>query len=323
MMNALETDFEDCELMAISVETLRASSVLSFDLYLPPQERRRPVLYRQREHPVAEADLQRLIERGVRTLYIATGDSTAYREYLRETLLKNDDIPPIERYQVLREATRAVLTEALAKGDQEAAVKITGELSEGMVQTVCDSQVALGDMLRVMSYDYSLFTHAMNVATNCLLLAGQLGIHDRQELLRIGQGGLLHDIGMQGVPRHIPEKPAKLTDYERRLMQEHPTIGFKELCRREDMTWGQLMMVYGHHERCDGRGYPAGLVQSEIHEYARLCAIADVYEAICRDRPYRRASRRRDAMEYLDRQSGRAFDEEMMRCWMSVVARQT
>ena len=172
-----------------------------------------------------------------------------------------------------------------------------------------------------MSHDYSVFTHAVNVATNCLLLARQLGINDRQELLQIGQGALLHDIGVQGVPRHIMEKPGKLTDRERRIMQEHPILGFKELRRREDLTWGQLMMVYSHHERCDGRGYPVGLVQSEIHEYARLCAIADVYEAICRDRPYRRASRRRDALEYLDRQAGRGFDEEMMRCWMSVVAK--
>ena len=59
-------------------------------------------------------------------------------------------------------------------------------------------------------------------------------------------------------------------------MQEHPARGFKELCRREDLAWGQLMMVYSHHERCDGRGYPVGMVQTEIHEYARLCAIADV-----------------------------------------------
>ena len=119
-----------------------------------------------------------MLERGVRTLYISQGDSAAYREYLRDTLLKNDDIPPVQRYQVLREATRAVLTEALSKGDQESAVKVTGELSEGMVQTVCDSQIVLNDLLRVMSHDYSVFTHAMNVATNCLLLAKQLGISD-------------------------------------------------------------------------------------------------------------------------------------------------
>ncbi len=137
----------------------------------------------------------------------------------------------------------------------------------------------LNDLLRVMSHDYSLFTHAVNVATNCLLLAKQLGINDKQELLQIGQGALLHDIGMQWVPRQIIENRGSSRPRERRIVQEHPARGFKELCRRENLAWGQLMMVYHHHERCDGRGYPVGMVQTEIHEYARLCAIANVYEA--------------------------------------------
>jgi HD-GYP domain-containing protein (c-di-GMP phosphodiesterase class II) len=322
-MSVAELEIEEGALMPIGVETLCASNILPFDLYLQGEGRSRLVLYRQRRHPIDNSDLQRLLQRGVRTLYIAQGDSAGYREYLRDTLLKNDAIPPVQRYQVLREATRAVLTEALSRGDQESAVKVTGELSAGIVQTVCDSQTVLNELLRVMSHDYSIFTHAMNVATHCLLLATQLGIRDNQELLQIGQGALLHDVGMQGVPRHIMDKPGKLSERERRIMQEHPTAGFKELCRRADLTWGQLMMVYSHHERCDGRGYPVGLVQSEIHEYARICAIADVYEALSRDRPYRRAPRRCDALEYLDRQAGRGFDEEMMRCWMSVVARKT
>jgi len=321
-MSAAEVDFDEGMLMPIGVETLCASHVLPFDLYLPGKRCNRLVLYRQRKHPISEADLQRLTQRGIRRLYIAQGDSATYREYLRNTILKNDDIPPVQRYQILREATRAVLTEALTKGDQESIVKVTGELSEGMVQTVCDSQLALNDLLRVMSHDYGVYTRAVNVATNCLLLAKRLGINEKQELIRIGQGALLHDIDAQAVPRHIMEKTGELTDRERRIMLQHPIRGFKELCRREDLTWGQLMMVYGHHERCDGSGYPVGLVQAEIHEYARLCAIADVYEALCRDRPHWPDSRRRDVLEYLDREAGRGFDEEMMRCWMSVVAKE-
>ncbi len=322
-MSVAEIDFDVGDLMPIGVETLCAATNVAFDLYLHNEGRNRLVLYRQRQHPLEKSDLQRLLQRGVRTLYIAQGDSATYREYIRETILNNHDIPPVQRYEVLRDAMRAVLTEALSKGDQESAVKVTSELSQGMVQTVCDSQIVLGDLLRLMSHDYSIFTHAMNVATNCLLLAKRLGINEQQELLQIGQGALLKDIGVQGVPRHIMEKPGKLSDRERRIIREHPVHGFKQLCRRTDLTWGQLMMVYSHHERCDGRGYPVGLVQSEIHEYARLCAIADVYEALCRDRPYRRAARRSDALEYLDRQAGRGFDEEMMRCWMSVVAKTT
>jgi len=321
-MSVADIELEESGLMSIGVETLRARGVLPFDLYLLGEQGRQPVLYRQKDLPVYESDLKRLLQRGIRTLYIPQSDSGVYREHLRETLLANEDIPPLERYQVLREATRSVLSEALHKGDHESAVKFTSDLSDGLVQTVCDSRAVLDDLLRVMSHDYSVFTHAVNVATHSLLLARRFGISGKRDLLEIGQGALLHDIGIQGVPRQIIDKPEKLSERERRIVQEHPARGFKDLCRRPELSWGQLMMVYGHHERCDGRGYPVGLVRSEIHEYARICAIADVYEALLRDRPHRRASRRSDVLEYLDRQAGRAFDEEMTRCWIAAVGKE-
>ena len=88
---------------------------------------------------------------------------------------------------------------------------------------------------------------------------------------------------------------------------------------RGDLSWGQLMMVYQHHERTDGRGYPVGLVGSEIHEWARLCAVADVYDALTRDRSYHKGADAKDAMAYLDRESGRGFDEEICRCWIATL----
>ena len=253
------------------------------------------------------------------------GHLITYREFLPQyACWRTADILQLpQRYQVLREATRSVLTDALSRGDAASAVKATNEIAEGLVHTIFMilQTVLKRSATRVMSHDYSVFTHAVNVATHCLMLAKQFGISDRLELLRIGQGALLHDIGIQGVPRHILDKPDKLTERERQMVQEHPSRGFKDLCRRSDLAWSQLMMVFSHHDAADGRGYPVGLVGSEIHEYARMCAIADVYEALCRDRPYRRASRRSEVLDYLDRQAGRAFDEEMTRCWIAAVGK--
>ena len=188
-MIAADIVVDEGMLMPISVETLRTSTALPFDLYVLGQAKCRPVLYGQRNHPLDQSDFQRLVGRGVRTLYIGQTDSAAYREYLRDTILANNDLSPVQRYQVLREATRAVLAEAFSKGDHDSAVTFTTDLSEGMVAAVCDSQVALNDILRVMSHDYGVFSHAVNVATNCLLLARHLGIADKQELFAIGQGG--------------------------------------------------------------------------------------------------------------------------------------
>jgi putative nucleotidyltransferase with HDIG domain len=321
-MNIAE-DVDGQSLVPIAVDTLCASAVLPFNLYLPSSQGGSLVLYRQCSYPFTQEDFDQLVERNARTLYIQSGDVSIYHEHLRETILKNQEIPAARRYQVLREAARAVLSEAFSGGDVATAVTATTNLGRDLVHTVCDSQVVLNDLLSVMVYDYGMFTQAINVATYCLLIARRMGTGGEQELLWIGRGALLHDIGKQYVPKKIFEKRERLSDREKQIIREHPTQGFLELCRREDLSWGELMMVYEHHERCDGRGYPVGLVRSEIHEYGRLCAIADVCDALMQDRPYRRAALQSDVVEYLDRQAGRAFDEEMSRCWIAAIKQAT
>jgi HD-GYP domain-containing protein (c-di-GMP phosphodiesterase class II) len=79
------------------------------------------------------------------------------------------------------------------------------------------------------------------------------------------------------------------------------------------------MMVYQHHERYDGRGYPQGLVGNAIHEWARLCAVADVYDALTRDRSYRKGADTKDILEYMDHESGRSFDKEICQCWTAML----
>ena len=319
MSTVVATQLDRRAMMPISIGTLSPASVLTFDLFLQPENGNELVLYRRGTHAFTQADVDRLVGRGIRTLYISFDDSRSYRDYVRDNILKNEEIPAADRYRALRDAARDVLSELLSNGDPPTAVDTTREISHEMVRTVCDSKLIVGELLKAMSHDYSGFTHAMNVSTYCLLLARRLGISDQQELLRIGQGALLHDIGMQYVPRRILDKPQKLTDRERQVVQQHATRGFRELCRRDDLTVGQLLMVYGHHERCDGRGYPVGLLRAETHEYARLCAVADVYAALTNDRPHRPASRHANVIEYLDRQAGRAFDEEMTRCWIDTI----
>jgi HD-GYP domain-containing protein (c-di-GMP phosphodiesterase class II) len=305
--------------MPIALGTLSASSVLAFDLFLPGERPGQMVLYRQRSYPLDQADLDRLLERGIHTLYISADDAERYRGHLRDSIITNEALSPVYRYQALRDAARVVLTDALSNGDYGSAVAVTKDLSREMVRTVCDSKLIVGELLKTMSHDYSSFTHAVNTATYCLLLAKRWGVSDEKELLEIGQGALLHDIGMQHVPRQILLKPGKLTAQERQIVRQHATRGFLEICQRDDLSFGQLMMVYGHHERCDGLGYPVGLVRSEIHIYARLCAIADTFTALTANRPHRLASRKANVLEYLDRQAGRAFDEDMTLCWIATV----
>ncbi len=175
------------------------------------------------------------------------------------------------------------------------------------------------DMYDLMMHDYYTFTHSANVATYCVTLAQKLGITDRADLARIAAGGLLHDIGKRQIPRRVLNAPQKLTAAERESMQRHPQIGFEELSSGSELTWSQLMMVYQHHERFDGRGYPVGILGEELDPWARICAVCDVFDALTSDRPYRPAITIAAACDFVERRSEKSFDPEIVRCLTSMM----
>jgi HD-GYP domain-containing protein (c-di-GMP phosphodiesterase class II) len=131
----------------------------------------------------------------------------------------------------------------------------------------------------------------------------------------LATGGLLHDVGKQHIPPRVLNKAGQLTDEEWELIRKHPTTAFHELSSHANLTWGQLMMIYQHHERNDGSGYPTGIPAEQIHPWARICAVADVFDAMTCQRPYRRAMPIADVCAYLNKHAGVWFDAEVVACW--------
>jgi len=153
-----------------------------------------------------------------------------------------------------------------------------------------------------------------NVCTYCLVLANGLGIREEADLLDIAVGALLHDLGKRKIPSAVLNHPGRLNEEQWELVRRHPGDGFRELCQRPDLNWGQLMMVYQHHERLDGRGYPVGLVDGEIDDWARICKVADVFDALNSDRPYRKGEPLDKVLDFLVECIGTEFDKDMVQC---------
>jgi putative nucleotidyltransferase with HDIG domain len=120
-------------------------------------------------------------------------------------------------------------------------------------------------------------------------------------------GALLHDVGKINVPIEVLNKPGKLTLEERALMESHPVAGV-ELLKDVEFPWDVLPMVRSHHERWDGKGYPDRLTADAIPLYARVLALADVFDALTTDRPYRPAFSPEDALRMMREDSGKSFD---------------
>lgn len=152
--------------------------------------------------------------------------------------------------------------------------------------------------------------HTQRVSTLTVQLAQQMGI-PQTDILNFRRGALLHDIGKMGVSDNILRKPDPLTEEEWKEMRLHPLYAYEMLAPISYLK-PALDIPYCHHEKWDGSGYPRGLKGEQIPLAARIFAIADVYDAVTSDRPYRKAWSREKALKYIREQSGLHFDPQIV-----------
>lgn len=156
--------------------------------------------------------------------------------------------------------------------------------------------------------------HAHRVIEMTQSVADQIGIGGEM-LQHIRRGALLHDIGKMGIPDSILLKPGPLTPSEWEIMRQHPVHAY-EMLKTIDYLAPALEIPYSHHERWDGNGYPQGLKGRDIPISARIFAVVDVWDALTSDRPYRSAWTARQALEYIQRESGRHFDPQVVNAFL-------
>jgi len=138
------------------------------------------------------------------------------------------------------------------------------------------------------------------------------------ELEVLGRAGLLHDVGKLGIPASILEKPAALTESEWQVMRTHPELGLAILGATGRIT-REMLAVLHHHERMDGGGYPYGLAASEIPIEARIVAVADTFDALTSDRPYRRGFTQVEAMARVRVEAGPHLDPTIVASLIDVL----
>jgi HD-GYP domain-containing protein (c-di-GMP phosphodiesterase class II) len=211
----------------------------------------------------------------------------------------------------------------MATADCSGLIHVAAEFGRELATLVADRTPAFSELFKTLEHDYFTFTHVCNVSLYCAIISKELGQLDSRQLSDLAAAALLHDIGKRHIPPHVLNKTEKLTSEEWDLIREHPIAGFRELSRRGDLSWPQLMVVYQHHERLDGTGYPAGIKGDEIDPWARICAVADVFDALTCQRPQRRALSVAQACDHLKRHAGRWFDAAAVNCWTAHVRSQT
>ena len=160
--------------------------------------------------------------------------------------------------------------------------------------------------------------HTQRVTNMTVKLARAMGIRET-DILHIQRGGLLHDMGKLGVPDNILFKAGALTEQEWEVMRQHPTFALNMLAPISYLK-NAIDIPYCHHEKWDGTGYPRGLKDEQIPLAARVFAIADVWDALTSDRPYRAAWSHAKVLEYLKEQSEKHFDPQVVEAFLKMIA---
>jgi len=158
--------------------------------------------------------------------------------------------------------------------------------------------------------------HTQRVTILTEKLARMLGVTD-EELVHIRRGALLHDIGKMAIPDGILLKPGELTEAERSLIRMHPVYAFNMLKEIEFLK-PAIDIPYCHHEKWDGTGYPRGLKGEEIPFAARIFPVADVWDALISDRPYRKGLPPDEVREIIKADSGKHFDPRVVEAFLSM-----
>ncbi len=195
-------------------------------------------------------------------------------------------------------------------------VRLIEETFRGLVTSLEESQrarersyvEAVGAVVTAAdARDHETTGHSFRVALYAVALAKAMGLHG-EPLKAIEWGALLHDVGKMVVPDEILRKMGPLTEGEWHIMKQHPTWGFDMLAEVSFLQPASLEIIYSHHERWDGQGYPRGTAGEALPLSARIFAVVDTYHAITSDRPYRRAHSHQAAVSELQRVAGQQLD---------------
>jgi HD-GYP domain-containing protein (c-di-GMP phosphodiesterase class II) len=273
--------------------------------------------------PIYASDARVLLGEGVevQTPYITRLlDMGIMSVYIEDEISQGIKIQDIVSEQTRIEAINAIrdLTSNFMRGKG-----IDARLAKQRVNSIVDDLFYTKDILVNMvdlrtKSDYT-FCHMVNVAILSVMTGIALGYNELR-LRDLGVGALLHDLGKLKVDESIYNKSDALTAQEYESIKKHSHYGFEMIRQIEDVSVLCAHIAFQHHERYDGQRYPRGLTAEEIHECARIVAVADVFDALTAQRPYRKAMLPYHAVEYLVAMAGTQFDPNLVKAFIDHIA---
>jgi len=244
---------------------------------------------------------------------------------LSEVYIDDEFSTDIEINDVVDERTRneAKLLVKSVMEEYKVTQRFDADRVKSVVNRIIDELLYTRDIMvnltDIKSSDDYTFSHSVNVCILSLITGIKLGLNQLR-LKDLGIGALMHDIGKTLIPKEILNKASKLTNEEFEQIKKHTILGHEILKTNRDISITSAHVAIAHHERYDGSGYPLGTKGDNIHQFARIVAIADVYDALSSDRVYRKKMKPHEVLEYMLTAGEVLFDRNILEHFVRSIA---
>lgn len=240
--------------------------------------------------------------------------------YIHNPMLDKVEIPELINEE-LRKNTVHALKEGFTNVGKTGQLNIDPiySLGKSIVEAVTLNSDALIQVVDTRPYREYIYGHSVNLCILSVLTGLMMG-YNNAKLCELALGALLHDVGYTFIDQELLYKPGKLTKKEFDVIHSHAEVGFEYLRKVREVSSPAAHIAYQHHENFDGSGYPRGLKGNEIHEYARIVTIADMYDALISDRPFRKAFLPHEAYELLMTLTQKYLDRDILEVFLSNIA---
>lgn len=218
----------------------------------------------------------------------------------------------------IEETISAQLRNRGVKSLKECNIDEALNVAQCIVDEIVNSKSVSLDLIDLRTFDDYTYRHSINVAVLSIAIGMGLSL-SYKDLVDLSAAAVFHDLGKLQTPPEILNKPARLTQREFEIMKEHPKFSYNLIKDRWDISAKTKVGVLYHHENEDGSGYPKGLHSDEIHLFAKIIHVADVYDALTAKRPYKEPYMLSDAAEYLMAGYGLLFDKNIVKVFLQYV----
>ena len=269
-----------------------------------------------------EGLIKRIEDNSIYTVYINDEYSNneiedILKPQLRDTAVKSikETFGHFEQYSsYLKEHNKSLVNKQIVK-KREKYVESINNISKDIVEEILHNKNVMINLVDIKSIDNYTYQHAVNVAVLSLVIGMELRLN-KNELYELCIGAMLHDLGKAFISKDILFKKTTLDEAEFEVIKTHTTKGYEYISQQYELPVSAKLIALQHHERLDGSGYPSGYKNVDIHKLAKIVAIADVYDAMTSDTPYRKAVPPHEAIELIMGSAGRLFDFEMAKIFV-------